>query len=372
MQGVNRIGVFTLMAIASLTIMVGCVVVPGLSRIAPALGVAGAESWLVTLPALGVVLFAPLAGGIIDREGPRRALMAGLFLYGLLGTAGAMLYGLLPVMLDRLLLGGATALVMSGGTGLISQFYQGDARLKMIALQGMSIELGGVIFLFIGGLLAALSWQWPFALYLIAWLLLAMLLLWVPATPTVEEAIAGSESSAQRPLHKVYLAALLSMICFFTAIVLIPQHLHRLAIGVAQTGYFLSFISLVAVGAAAAMPRIVARFGSSNTLFIAFCCYALAHLVFGVSAGWAGFMPGGVLMGAGFGLSVPLVNHLTLEHSDAAARGKNLARLSMAIFAGQFLSAFMALLPGSESRIFFIAALLALLSGVLLTIRREA
>ncbi|CDL38810.1 hypothetical protein HMPREF1144_0026 [Klebsiella sp. OBRC7] len=38
----------------------------------------------------------------------------------------------------------------------------------MIPSQGMLIELGGVIFLFIGGLLATLGWQWPFLLHLFA------------------------------------------------------------------------------------------------------------------------------------------------------------------------------------------------------------
>lgn len=37
----------------------------------------------------------------------------------------------------------------------------------MIPSQGMLIELGGVIFLFIGGLLATLGWQWPFLLHLL-------------------------------------------------------------------------------------------------------------------------------------------------------------------------------------------------------------
>jgi hypothetical protein len=44
-------------------------------------------------------------------------------MYGLLGSMGMFLYGLVPVMIDRLLLGGATAIVMSAGTGLISSFY---------------------------------------------------------------------------------------------------------------------------------------------------------------------------------------------------------------------------------------------------------
>ena len=160
--------------------MVGCVIVPGLTGISDALGVKGAESWLVTLPSLGVVVFGPLAGRFIEKAGLFMALCLGLFLYGLLGGAGAFLSGYGLVFTDRFLLGGATALVMSAGTGLISVFYNGTARMQMIVRQGMSIELGGVIFLFIGGLLAAVGWRWPFSLYLFAWLMLAMVLVFVP------------------------------------------------------------------------------------------------------------------------------------------------------------------------------------------------
>ena len=69
---------------------------------------------------------------------------------------------------------------MSAGTGLISSFHSGQACLKMIPSQGMLIELGGVIFLFIGGLLATLGWQWPFLLHLFASVLLVMQLAFVP------------------------------------------------------------------------------------------------------------------------------------------------------------------------------------------------
>ncbi|MGG4582506.1 MFS transporter [Serratia nematodiphila] len=180
MRELRKMAAFTLLAVACLTIMVGCVIVPGLTEIASQLGTPSAASWLVTVPSLGVVIFGPFAGRFIDRAGAYAALSWGLLLYGLLGAGGLFLRGFWPVMLDRLLLGGATAIVMSTGTGLISAFYSGQARLKMIASQGMSIELGGVIFLFIGGLLATLGWRWPFLLYLVAWVLLAMQLLFVP------------------------------------------------------------------------------------------------------------------------------------------------------------------------------------------------
>ncbi|WP_277496900.1 MFS transporter [Serratia marcescens] len=265
---------------------------------------------------------------------------------------------------------------MSAGTGLISAFYSGQARLKMIASQGMSIELGGVIFLFIGGLLATLGWRWPFLLYLVAWVLLAMQLLFVPKP----QSDVGESDNVQRDdaistgagrLTAVYFSAVLSMICFFTGIIIIPQHFHHMNIGAAQTGYFLSFISLIAVFAAALMPRLVALLRENGALGAAFVCYAAAHLLFASAHGTAAFVAGGILMGCGFGFSVPLVNHMTVEKSSPRTRGRNLAYLSMAIFSGQFLSSFMAFIPGSSSAVFLGAAGISIATILALTLARR-
>lgn len=371
MHALNKMGAFTLLAVACLTIMVGCVIVPGLTEVAVNLGTPSAASWLVTLPSLGVVVFGPLAGRFIDKAGAHRALTWGLFLYGFLGSGGVFLHGLVAVMLDRLLLGGATAIVMSAGTTLISTFYSGHARMKMIASQGMSIELGGVIFLFIGGLLATIGWRLPFMLYLFAWLLLVLHAMFVPKSCSEPSEQTDEHGEVTKPegagkLKSVYFAAVFSMVCFFTGIIVIPQHFHTMNIGAAETGYFLSFISLIAVFAAALMPRLVARLKESGTLYTAFICYAAAHLIFSSADGIVLFVAGGILMGCGFGLSVPLVNHMTVEQSHARVRGRNLAYLSMAIFSGQFLSSFMEFIPGSSSVIFLGAALIGIFVTVTL------
>lgn len=373
MYQLRKMGAFTLLAVACLTIMVGCVIVPGLTEIAANLGTPAAASWLVTVPALGVVLFGPAAGKLIDRAGAYAALVWGLFFYGLLGAGGVLLHGLIPVMADRLLLGGATAVVMSAGTGLISTFYSGQARLKMIASQGMSIELGGVIFLVIGGLLATSGWRWPFLLYLVAWLLLVMVLMFVPKPqrPDADD-ISNTAPTGGLPsaLKAIYFTAVFSMVCFFTGIIILPQHFHHLHIGAAETGYFLSFISLVAVLAAALMPWVTARLKEYGTLYTAFGCYVLAHLIFSFADGLPWFIAGGVLMGCGFGLSVPLVNHMTVEQSHERVRGRNLSYLSMAIFSGQFFSSFMEFIPGKLSVVFLGAAVIGVaVILILMTVR---
>lgn len=363
-------GAFTLLAIACLTIMVGCVIVPGLPSVAAHLGVQGAAGWLITLPSLGVVIFGPIAAWAIEKRGLYWALILGLFTYGALGVAGAFLTHPALLFADRFLLGGATAVVMSAGTGLLSSFYEGEQRLKMIARQGMSIELGGVIFLFFGGLLATVGWRWPFSLYLFAWLFLLMQLLFVPrpsgSLPVTEEVQTETQDPSLSLLKPVFTAAVFSMICFFTAIIVLPLQLKSLGYGEAETGYFLSFISLMAVLAAWLMPRLVSWRGGYGTLYLAFVAYAAAHLLLAFSSGLPLLIVAGILMGAGFGLSVPLVNHLVVEKSPVRLRGKHLAYLSMAIFSGQFLSSFMAFIPGNRERIFTGAALIALIIIVVL------
>ena len=337
MNAINRGGSLTLLGVSALTIMVGCVIVPGLPAIAGALGVADHASWLVTLPSLGVVLFGPLAGRTIASLGTRNALCVGLALYGLLGVVGAFLTGPALVFGDRILLGGATALVMASGTGLISQFYEGRARLDMIARQGMAIELGGVVFLAIGGLLATLGWRWPFALYLFAWAMLAMVWALVPKPSRRRTEAAADADGASAGLVEVYVAAAASMALFFTAVIMLPVKLHAQGLGEAETGYFLAYVSLVAVGAAFIMPGVVGLIGERRTLIAGFAAYAAAHAVFAAAAG--------ALLGIGFGWTIPLVNHMTIERSSPASRGRSLARLAMAIFFGQFLSSIMEFAP---------------------------
>jgi predicted MFS family arabinose efflux permease len=231
----------------------------------------------------------------------------------------------------------------------------------MIARQAMSIEFSGVIFLFLAGLLASAGWQWPFLLYLSAWILLAMVLLFIPQPAAKMPFPPGDTPTARLSpaLKVVFTAACISMTVFFTCMIILPEHLHELGLDEAQTGYFLSFTSLVAVGAAALLPRVTRRAGEHGTLISAFSFYALALALFASASELPAMIAGNIFLGIGFGLSIPLVNHMTIELSHIQHRGRNLAYISMAIFAGQFLSSFMTFLPGSRALTFAAAGAIA-------------
>ncbi len=170
MSTLSKAGALTLLSVACLTIMVGCVMCTGSAIDCRA-------SWC--RPHARLADNAAFTGSGDFRPGYRQAnrkvwtlpitLCRAVFLWFNRGERGLYARGRDGVC-RRLLLGAAAAVVMSTGTGLISAFYHGENRLRMIARQGMSIELGGVIFLFIGGLLATTGWRWPFSLYFFAWI----------------------------------------------------------------------------------------------------------------------------------------------------------------------------------------------------------
>lgn len=369
MKKLKATGSYTLLCIACLTIMVGALVAPGLISISSALGVADNAILLITLPALGAVIFAPISGRLIDKYGAYKSLVAGLFLYGFLGASVYWLHGPVFVFANRILLGGVTSVVMAGCTMLISQWYFGQARLGMMAKQGMAIELGGVIFLFVGGLLAAQYWALPLSLYLIAWLFLAMLLFFVPRQHPVEvEADAPEDHTMLErglSLKSVYLVTVFSMVSFFVAVVLLPSTMHSQDYNEEQVGLLLALISLIAVAAAHFMPKVTKQLGEQNVLALAFISYGLSYICF-LQTGTPTLVSGALFSGIGFGFSIPLLNHMTVERSEANVRGRNLSYFTMAVFFGQFLTSFIEYIPGGTDNVFISSIILSVTAALTL------
>jgi MFS family permease len=353
--------------------MVGALVAPGLISISTALNVADNAIFLVTLPALGAVLFAPIAGKLIDKYGAYQSLIAGLFLYGLLGAIVYWLQGPILVFANRILLGGITSIVMAACTVLIAQWYFNKERLSMLAKQGMAIELGGVIFLFLGGLLAAKNWALPLSLYLVSWVFLAMLLFFVPKTPPIGIEVDAPEDHVVLykglSLKQVYLLAMLSMISFFSAIVLLPSTMHQQNYNEEQVGFLLAFISLVAVLGAHFIPKLTKLVGEQKVLSLAFVGYG-ASFIFFLQTSTPLLLIGAIFSGIGFGFSVPLLNHMKVERSDAKVRGRNLSYFTMAVFSGQFLTSFAEYIPGGANNIFIYCITLCAVTALYLSFKQ--
>lgn len=364
-------GIAAIMLISSLTVMVGNAITPALPELGQVYGLGNYASWLVTAPALGVVATAILFGRLIDKKGPYIVALLGLLFYGVLGIAGAYMPTAAAIFIDRFFLGAATAAIMNASVALIASFFHGEKQLRVIAMQGMSMEFGGVIFLSISGILADISWQCPFYIYGLGFLALLFLLLFVPArgqeTGQSEEGAAReSQSGAGKgvPIPLVLLIAFLGMLMFFTAMVSLPIYLQTsLGYSPSFTGYYLAALDLIAVLAAGFMPNIVKKIKEKGCLTIAFCCYGVTFLLYALSGSAAVLWIAVFFAGLGFGFSTPLFNSLIVNKSTPEKKGINISFCTMAMFSGQFLSALLvSVLTGRP--LFLAAAVIAAVIAV--------
>lgn len=365
---IGGLGIAAIMLMSSLTVMVGNAITPALPEIGQVYGLGNFASWLVTAPALGVVVTAIFFGKLIDKTGPYKIALGGLLFYGAFGVAGAFMPSTILLFIDRFLLGAATAAIMSASVTLIASFFEGEKQLKIIAMQGMSMEFGGVIFLGVSGFLANISWKSPFFIYGMGFLALIMMIAFIPKVGPVEQSnekdLEASEVKKGVPLPLVLLTAFLGMLMFFTAMVSLPLYLQNdLGYTPAFTGYYLAALDLIAVLAAGFMPKIVAKIEAKGCLTIAFSCYAVAYLLYFSSSTPVVLGIAIVFMGLGFGLSTPLFNSLVVNKSTPERKGLNVSFCTMAMFGGQFLSAMLVSLLAGTS-LFITAAIIAIVIGI--------
>jgi MFS family permease len=123
----------------------------------------------LTVPALCVALFSPIAGWLSDRIGRKRLLVGSLTIYAGCGFAPWFMESLTAIIASRVALGIVEAAIMTLTTALIGDYFEGERRERWIALQVAAASIAATVLLAAGGALGeALGSRGPFLLYLSA------------------------------------------------------------------------------------------------------------------------------------------------------------------------------------------------------------
>jgi MFS family permease len=123
---------------------------------------------LLTMPAIWILLFSPVAGWLADTYGRRRILIGSMFLYAIVGVAPTVLDNIYAIIGTRCLVGICESVVMTVTTTMIGDYFRGPTREKWLASQTAVASLAaGLVIIPLGGLLAsAYGWSGPFYAYL--------------------------------------------------------------------------------------------------------------------------------------------------------------------------------------------------------------
>jgi MFS family permease len=359
-------------------------VVPGIQS---GLGVSESLAGLIiTTHGAFIVLTSPIAGELIDRYGPRRPYIAGLGVYAVGGGAGLFVDSFVPLLFSRAVLGVGVAFVYTGITVLIYDLYQGQRMDRALGLRAGANSVGAAVWPLVGGALGVLSWQAPFAVYLIAIPLGLVALAVVPETgrgtaggdrngsvgaPSGPDGTLGDglfDVLRRRPaLLAVYTLYFAANALLYSIVVFYPQLLAEIGVGSAfGIGLYLSANGIAGGVTSVLYDRFKQRVGALALVLVAFVLWLAAFgAMVVVATPLAAFAPV-ILFGLGLGVVFPSVFTWIESLVPAEKQGQFSSYAAMAGYIGQFAApvVFGPLVAPFGVRGVFIAAALAAAIGI--------
>lgn len=141
---------------------------PALPTIRDALAITETQTGLVlTVFSLPTIVLAPVAGVLTDRLGRRRVLVPALLVYGVAGGSVALTEGYGVVLALRAAQGVASSGLLTLSLTLITDHFEGPQRDAVMGVNvGVSV-IGVAVYPLLGGALAGVAWNAPFAVYVL-------------------------------------------------------------------------------------------------------------------------------------------------------------------------------------------------------------
>lgn len=294
----------------------------------------------ITVPALCVAIFSPLAGWASDRIGRKNLLLVAFILYAAIGVLPLILSDIRHIIASRVLLGVSEATIMTVATALIGDYFHGERREKWVAIQVGVASISAILLIAIGGILGeTLGSRGPFLLYLLA-LPIALVSAFVLFEPAVHEDthyidLGGFPFRQVIPLVAITLGVSL---LFYTIVVKLGPILMLTAV--------VTPAIIGAAGAAANMGHVggailFGRFKSASGPSLLTAGLALAasgYFGLSVSGSLYASVASAVCASLGVGIMLPTLLSWTMRILPPVFRGRGTGIWTGTFFLGQFLA----------------------------------
>lgn len=298
---------------------------------------------VLTVPALCVALLSLFAGMLGDRFGRRRLLLASFVIYGAFGVAPVFLTDLWLILLTRIGVGIAEALIMVLTTTLIGDFYKGATRDKWLAGQTAFASVSALLFFNLGGALGEFGWRTPFWVYgsALAMLVLVLIYTWEPKPDANEAPASMALSWAGFPWARILPIigiTIYASIFFYTVQIQASGGLVALGLdSPARIGFLTSVASLgVPLGTFIYSRLRTARV--SRLLLVEFGLLAVGFMLMSKSGSVTGFLTGCFINQVGAGMLLPTLLVWSMSFLAFEVRGRGTGMWQAAFALGQFLS----------------------------------
>ncbi len=298
---------------------------------------------LLSIPALFIILGAPLVGWMSDNIGRKGLLNGSLLIFGISGASGYFADSFFFMFVGRGILGLSIAGIKTATVAMVGDYYEGAERNKVIGWQGSAMKIGGVIFMLLGGFLANFNWQVPFLGYMFAFVILPSgFIALSESLPTVSQTrIADSTTSLPAipfwPAAYVFVSAFLASGLFFITPVQLPFYLRNAFSATPfEMGAAIALGNTVGALTSLVYHKLKARMNFVAIYAVIFFSMALGYFIVAMASSYPVALAGMVVGGIGFGLYVPNHSSWILSIVSAKRRGFGVGLVTTAMFLGQF------------------------------------
>ncbi|MDE2443633.1 MAG: MFS transporter [Methanocorpusculum sp.] len=361
--------VFLLLA-AMLTLMGGAAVAPALPLISEVFSDAPEFliSMIITLPSLAVACTGYLIGIACDKFGRRQVLLFSLVVFAVAGSAGFYLDSLWAILVSRVILGVGIAGLTTATTALITEYYTGASRVKVLGYQSAAMGIGVLILETGGGSLAEISWREPFLIYLVAFVIIIGVLFAVKE-PVSEPRRSHRDNSVKlnmKVLLPIYVSIFIGMAITFLMPTKLPYLIAQVgSVSLTGIGLMLGLMGCCSALAGIFYGRIAARMLRMQVMFLCFFAVGLGCCLLGFAASVGAVALAVIFTGFGQGALIPTIVNWISNEAPVHAMGKATGIFSMALNFGQFASSIVVIpvlvMVGTYSNLFLVTGVFGLL-----------
>lgn len=330
---------FTILSISLLTVMAG-------AAMAPALGVIRSHfadrsslliQLIVSLPALTIIianLFFPLLCRLMRT---RTIAVTGLLMYVIFGAGAFIADNIWIILLLRALLGVSVGMIMPLSTGLLAYYFPPEEQPRLMGLAAFMSQMGGVIATLLSGLLANISWNYAFLVYLLG--LPALLLVAFNLPNERLKAVSSSPFSASLTRFAPSVIGMyLQMLLFF----IFPTNFAITArANEALTGNDITLI-MVGLDVVAAIIGIIFGWMMKNmgrtVKYMAPLTFMVGYALFAMGTATPLLLSGAFFVGLANGIGMPYLNTIASIKGGKDAATTVMPLMSAAMYLGQFTS----------------------------------
>ncbi|MET0269072.1 MAG: MFS transporter [Sphingomonas sp.] len=300
--------------------------------------------WVMTAPAIGLVLGGLGGGWLVGRFGPVRLIPIMLLVYGIAGCAGAFVDDAAVLLASRFVIGLCAVVLSLGTTVLIAERFDDAGRARMLGYKNSLAAAAGIVGMLLAGQIAdGFGWRAAFLLYAVALLFVAPALLALRGhgdSPAARPQATQPRLFAPLPAGwLIYPGTILFGIVVMAPLTQLPFLLREIGVtGAGTLSRILTFTSVGSMIGAFVYGRVFALLGPVGTLVANMAAWAAGMLTLGLTGSIAQTVAGCLICGVAAGMFVVHMANLLVGRVAPEDRGNAMGLLYVALFIGDFMT----------------------------------